>query len=198
MLEASPGPGSRAGRSSPPLGTTRRGLGARRAVYLAAKQKHPRRWTRATRAWEHPAIVTLNPERATLLTSTSRRRMATATLTNSAALTNSGFGALSDLQRLRAAAAMLRFKQCRHRGRPSRYHSENSALLLTLLRGEEGLAHPGVRILQAAVPALTIWAPASSAIDCAAFVAAVRPLRSEAFTSRSGQGASSWGYAFCR
>jgi transposase InsO family protein len=40
-------------------------LEQRRAVYLAAQQKHPRRWTRAPRRWEHVAIVTLNPERTT-------------------------------------------------------------------------------------------------------------------------------------
>lgn len=38
-------------------------LEQRRAVYLAAKHKHPRRWTRAPRNWEYLAIVSLNPER---------------------------------------------------------------------------------------------------------------------------------------
>jgi putative transposase len=38
-------------------------LEQRRAVYLAAQHKHPRRWTRDTRGWEHVAVVALNPER---------------------------------------------------------------------------------------------------------------------------------------
>ena len=38
-------------------------LAQRRAVYRAAKERHPRRWTRNTRQWKRPSIVTLNPER---------------------------------------------------------------------------------------------------------------------------------------
>jgi transposase InsO family protein len=38
-------------------------LDARRTLYEAARTQHPRRWTGATRRWERPRIVTLNPER---------------------------------------------------------------------------------------------------------------------------------------
>jgi len=38
-------------------------LQERRETYALAKQRHPRRWTRRTRAWDRPDVVTLNPER---------------------------------------------------------------------------------------------------------------------------------------
>jgi transposase InsO family protein len=38
-------------------------LEQRRAVYLAAQQRHPRRWTAQTRSWERLTEVSLNPER---------------------------------------------------------------------------------------------------------------------------------------
>ncbi len=38
----------------------------RRRLYLAAQQRHPRRWTQSPRSWQRPAIVTLNPERVVL------------------------------------------------------------------------------------------------------------------------------------
>lgn len=41
-------------------------LDNRRALYLAAKQRHPRRWTTSPRDWHRPAIVTLNPDRVVL------------------------------------------------------------------------------------------------------------------------------------
>ena len=37
---------------------------ARRAVYEAARARHPARWSRATRAWDAPALVPLNPRDA--------------------------------------------------------------------------------------------------------------------------------------
>jgi len=39
-------------------------LGARHAVYQAARERNPRRWSRHTRNWTPVAAVTLNPERA--------------------------------------------------------------------------------------------------------------------------------------
>lgn len=36
-------------------------LEARRAVYEAARGRNPERWSRATRAWDAPALVALNP-----------------------------------------------------------------------------------------------------------------------------------------
>lgn len=42
-------------------------LERRRAVYEAAKQRHPRRWTGNIRRWHRPRVVLLNPERATTL-----------------------------------------------------------------------------------------------------------------------------------
>ena len=38
-------------------------LGARHALYLQARERNPRRWTRHTRDWTPIAAVTLNPER---------------------------------------------------------------------------------------------------------------------------------------
>jgi hypothetical protein len=38
-------------------------LGARHAVYQAARERNPRRWSRHTRNWTPVAAVTLNPER---------------------------------------------------------------------------------------------------------------------------------------
>jgi putative transposase len=37
-------------------------LAARRAVYDAARSRHPERWSQQTRAWSRPKTVTLNPE----------------------------------------------------------------------------------------------------------------------------------------
>ena len=39
-------------------------LGARHALYLRARERNPRRWSRQTRNWTPVAAVTLNPERA--------------------------------------------------------------------------------------------------------------------------------------
>ncbi len=41
-------------------------LAKRRETYALAQQRHPRRWTAAPRAWQRPAIVTLNPQRLVL------------------------------------------------------------------------------------------------------------------------------------
>lgn len=38
-------------------------LGARHALYIRAREKNPRRWTRQTRNWKPVGTVTLNPER---------------------------------------------------------------------------------------------------------------------------------------
>jgi transposase InsO family protein len=38
-------------------------LDARRCVYERAQRRKPQRWSRHTRAWSRPAVVTLNPER---------------------------------------------------------------------------------------------------------------------------------------
>lgn len=38
-------------------------LGARHQLYLQARQRHPARWSGATRDWSHIGPVTLNPER---------------------------------------------------------------------------------------------------------------------------------------
>ena len=43
-------------------------LHQRRHLYERARARNPRRWTRATRAWHRPAIVTLNPDRVVELT----------------------------------------------------------------------------------------------------------------------------------
>lgn len=42
-------------------------LDRRRAVYEAAKERQPRRWTGHVRRWHRPRVVLLNPERATRL-----------------------------------------------------------------------------------------------------------------------------------
>lgn len=42
-------------------------LERRRAVYEAAKERHPRRWTGNIRRWHRPRVALLNPERATRL-----------------------------------------------------------------------------------------------------------------------------------
>ena len=39
-------------------------LGDRRCVYDRARRRHPERWSRDTRAWSRPDVVTLNPENA--------------------------------------------------------------------------------------------------------------------------------------
>ena len=41
-------------------------LAARRAVYARAYLRHPERWSGATRAWNHPAEVRLNPPKTTV------------------------------------------------------------------------------------------------------------------------------------
>lgn len=41
-------------------------LEKRRDTYALAKERNPRRWTTAPRAWKRPAIVTLNPDRLVL------------------------------------------------------------------------------------------------------------------------------------
>ncbi|GAB4209449.1 MAG: hypothetical protein Fur0019_16330 [Tibeticola sp.] len=38
-------------------------LAARHALYLQARERHPRRWSGVTRNWTPIAEVTLNPER---------------------------------------------------------------------------------------------------------------------------------------
>ena len=41
-------------------------LAKRKAVYEAAKQRHPERWSRDTRNWDHLGEVWLNPENSDL------------------------------------------------------------------------------------------------------------------------------------
>jgi transposase InsO family protein len=41
-------------------------LARRHALYLAARERHPRRWSRHTRNWSPIEVVTLNPERETV------------------------------------------------------------------------------------------------------------------------------------
>ena len=41
-------------------------LADRHALYLAAREHHPRRWSRHTRNWSPIELVTLNPERETV------------------------------------------------------------------------------------------------------------------------------------
>ena len=43
-------------------------LAARNALYLQAQQRHPARWSGATRDWSHIDVVTLNPERDEVVT----------------------------------------------------------------------------------------------------------------------------------
>jgi putative transposase len=42
-------------------------LASRRAVYEAARQRHPERWSRDTRVWSSPSTVYLNPSKQTKL-----------------------------------------------------------------------------------------------------------------------------------
>lgn len=42
-------------------------LAARHALYVQAKAAHPRRWTRHTRNWNPITVVTLNPERESIV-----------------------------------------------------------------------------------------------------------------------------------
>ena len=42
-------------------------LQARHALYLRARERHPRRWARHTRNWNPITVVTLNPERDTVI-----------------------------------------------------------------------------------------------------------------------------------
>lgn len=43
-------------------------LAARHALYIQARAAHPRRWARNTRNWEPITVVTLNPERDSVIT----------------------------------------------------------------------------------------------------------------------------------
>jgi hypothetical protein len=43
-------------------------LAARHRVYVQAKAAHPRRWARHTRNWNPITVVTLNPERDSVIT----------------------------------------------------------------------------------------------------------------------------------
>lgn len=45
-------------------------LAARHAVYTAAQERHPRRWSKATRNWAAIGVVTLNPERDSVIGAT--------------------------------------------------------------------------------------------------------------------------------
>ena len=47
-------------------------LAARHALYLNARERNPARWSGTTRDWSHIAIVTLNPERDSVVTAHSR------------------------------------------------------------------------------------------------------------------------------
>ena len=51
-------------------GQDRTMLAARHALYQAARQRNPRRWSRRTRNWTPVAAVTLNPERDTVIQAT--------------------------------------------------------------------------------------------------------------------------------
>jgi putative transposase len=42
-------------------------LAARHGVYVQAKAAHPRRWARHTRNWNPITVVTLNPERDSVI-----------------------------------------------------------------------------------------------------------------------------------
>ncbi len=46
-------------------------LAARHALYVQAQQRHPARWSGNTRDWTHIAVVTLNPERDTVVNMTA-------------------------------------------------------------------------------------------------------------------------------
>jgi putative transposase len=52
-------------------------LQKRRETYALAKQRHPRRWTRGTRAWDRPDVVTLNPERLVTTAASSSAALTT-------------------------------------------------------------------------------------------------------------------------
>jgi hypothetical protein len=47
-------------------------LAARHALYAEARQRNPNRWSRHTRNWEPIGVVTLNPERDSVVDMTSR------------------------------------------------------------------------------------------------------------------------------
>ena len=42
-------------------------VAARHALYEQARQRHPTRWSGNTRDWSHLSVVTLNPERDTVV-----------------------------------------------------------------------------------------------------------------------------------
>mgnify|MGYP001179574928 FL=1 len=46
-------------------------LQRRHALYLEARERNPRRWTRGTRNWSRVAVVTLNPERKDVVAATA-------------------------------------------------------------------------------------------------------------------------------
>ena len=50
------------------VGEDRDILAARHGVYVQAKASHPRRWARHTRNWNPITVVTLNPERDSVIT----------------------------------------------------------------------------------------------------------------------------------
>lgn len=45
-------------------------LAERHALYQAARERHPRRWTTTTRNWTPISAVTLNPERDSVVPTT--------------------------------------------------------------------------------------------------------------------------------
>ena len=53
-------------------------LAARHALYIAARERHPARWSRGTRNWSPVAAVTLNPEKDDIVSMTSSGRHRTA------------------------------------------------------------------------------------------------------------------------
>jgi putative transposase len=61
-------------------GQDRQVLAARHELYVQAKAAHPRRWARHTRNWSPITVVTLNPERESLVTAavTAEKESATA------------------------------------------------------------------------------------------------------------------------
>jgi hypothetical protein len=48
-------------------------LAARHELYLKARERNPARWSSSTRDWSHIAVVTLNPERDSVVAAASRR-----------------------------------------------------------------------------------------------------------------------------
>jgi hypothetical protein len=48
-------------------------LAERHAVYLQARQRHPRRWSGASRNWTPTTVVTLNPERDAVVSTGAER-----------------------------------------------------------------------------------------------------------------------------